>query len=185
MRKRCFAIQWIVVSFVIAIFFIFAAVCAGYSDDNTAKTYIRSEENACANGEDEPPVNPYLADSPWPMCHRNPYQQASSPYKGPSKRMPDENFSYLVGMPGVITTVFSPVYPDGSRVIWAGNQRSVFKAGFKNKGLFAITRVKKDGFSWIDAVNTDTGISGAYTILDRNNIFYVMAQKLQITIQLY
>ncbi|MBW2648214.1 MAG: hypothetical protein JRC53_00095 [Deltaproteobacteria bacterium] len=173
MKKKDSNIQWMIASVAIAIILIFATVCTGYNDDNAAGTGIQSEERTCVGGGDEPPINPYLADSPWPMCHRNPYQQASSPYKGPSKGMPDENFSYLKGMPGVITTVFSPGYPDGSRVIWAGNQRVVFKAGFKDKSLIDLAKITKQGFRWRDILNPDVGISGAYTILDKDNIFYV------------
>jgi len=64
--------------------------------------------------------------------------------------MPHENFTYLKGMPGVITTVFSPRYPDGSRVIWAGNQRVVFKAGFNDKKLIDLAKIKnRDSDGWM------------------------------------
>lgn len=176
MGKKEFTILGMIVSIVLSGLLIFVAGCAGHNHDSIAETYILNEDVSSVDDEDsgdEPPVNPYLADSPWPMSHRNPYQQASSPYKGPSKRMPDENFSHLNGLPGSITITFSPKYPDGSRVIWAGNQRSVFKAGFKDKKLIDIAKVKKEGFRWIDIMNADIGISGAYTILDKDNIFYV------------
>ena len=35
-----------------------------------------------AQTNSEPPVNSFLADSPWPMSHRNSYNQASSPLRG-------------------------------------------------------------------------------------------------------
>ncbi len=36
---------------------------------------------------DEPPVNPFVVDSPWPMSHANPYCQASSLYPGPTEEI--------------------------------------------------------------------------------------------------
>ena len=125
------------------------------------------------NDGNEPPKNPFLANSPWPMSHRNPYQQASSPYPGPSKKMPEEDFTFLKGLPGVITIAFSGKYSDGSRVIWCSNQRVVFKACFEDKRLVDIAKIKKEGFSWFDIINPDVGISGAYVILDKDNTFFV------------
>jgi hypothetical protein len=35
--------------------------------------------------DDEPPRNPYLADSAWPMTHRNTYNQGSALLPGPER----------------------------------------------------------------------------------------------------
>ena len=64
----------------------------------------------------EPPTSPYLAESPWPMTHRNPYCQASSPYPGPEEGNLCVN--YLGGTSAPITLAMSGLYPDGSTVVW-------------------------------------------------------------------
>jgi len=145
------------------------------SEADNQRSGLILNEAACAMINDgyEPPKNLFLADSLWPMSHRNPYQQASSPYPGPSKMMPQDHFTFLEGLPGVITIAFSGKYSDGSRVIWCSNQRVVFKARFEDKRLVDIAKIKKEGFSWFDIINPDVGISGAYVILDKDNTFFV------------
>lgn len=118
----------------------------------------------------EPPTNPYLADSPWPMTHRNPYCQASSPYPGPKKAEIDTDKDFNIGMPGLITMAFSPVYPNGERVIWGSSSTMVFKA---DKDLNYLAVVGKDDLSLSSVFDTGEMLSGAYTLVDRNNVFYM------------
>lgn len=65
----------------------------------------------------EAPANLYLADSPWPMTHRGPYNQASSPWAGL-----DENDSidvdYIFGTPGAITMAYGNPNGSGKRSFW-------------------------------------------------------------------
>jgi len=145
------------------------------SEADNQRSGLILNEAACAmiNDGHEPPKNLFLADSLWPMSHRNPYQQASSPYPGPYKTMSQDHFTFLKGLPGVITIAFSGKYPDGSRAIWCSNQRVVFKARFEDKRLVDVAKIKKEGFSWVDIINPDVGISGAYVILDKDNTFFV------------
>ena len=72
---------------------------------------------------DEPPQNPYLADSVWSTTHRNSYCQGSSPYAGPSEAPVGEIEDYLPGRPVTPTVLFSKPYDDGSRVIWGASTR--------------------------------------------------------------
>ena len=122
----------------------------------------------------EPPRNPYLADSPWPMTHRNPYCQDSSPYAGPYD-VSNGKFWHIEGLPGAITLAYGGEYPDGKRVVWGADQLYVYKLSYSpDKGLKYIDRVKLEYVASVtDVFNPDIGISGAYTLVDRDNIFYV------------
>ena len=119
---------------------------------------------------DEPPANPFLADSPWPMTHRNPYCQASSPYPGPHEAMPAENLDGLFGSPGLITVAFSGPYPDGTRVVWGSSQIDVFKADPRGGTLTFIDRMIKED---LELFSVEAAISGAYTLVDRDGTFFV------------
>jgi hypothetical protein len=117
----------------------------------------------------DPPVNRFLADSPWPMSHRNPYCQASSPYPGPTGPATAGKVDFLDGSPGLITVAMSGAYPDGSRVLWGSNQTHVFKADAGEGGGYHDRAAKEDA----DLFNIDAALSGAYTLVDRENIFFV------------
>ncbi len=126
---------------------------------------------AAVNDGKEPPANQYLADSPWNMTHRNPYCQASSPYPGPDKGISGKD--YIIGTPGCITMPISGKYPDGSRVVWGNNLTNVFKLGTKNNKLSEIDEIKKDSSGSGDGGLVEKGISGAYTLIDRDGVFFV------------
>jgi hypothetical protein len=126
---------------------------------------------AIADDGNEPPANPYLADSPWSMTHRNPYCQASSPYPGPDKGISGKD--YIIGTPGCITMPISGKYPDGSRVVWGNNLTNVFKLSTKNKKLAEIDEIKKESSGSGDAGLVEKGISGAYTLVDKDGVFFV------------
>jgi len=117
----------------------------------------------------EPPRNLYLADSPWPMTHRNPYCQASTPWPGPSS---EEMKSRLFEVRGVseqavaITLNFSPRNSKGNFSIWGSALSTLYKVnGNQNKWRSAIS-VRKSGLS-------SQAISGAYTLLDSEGYLYV------------
>ncbi|MCA9771047.1 MAG: hypothetical protein KC466_01485 [Myxococcales bacterium] len=113
----------------------------------------------------EPPTNAYLADSPWPMSHRNPYNQASSPYPGPDG---GETFSidHSVGGVGPISINFSgPDYAGGQSAIWGANFFDVFKIIPQAGGGRVVRR-----FPDFPVGNL---ISGAYTVLDADENFFV------------
>ena len=67
------------------------------------------------------PTNPYLANSPWPMSHQNPYQQGSTPLPGPSSADELSQLTHLEAGYVNITQAISSPYPDGSRVSWGSN----------------------------------------------------------------
>ncbi|MEO0626645.1 MAG: hypothetical protein AAFY91_06630, partial [Bacteroidota bacterium] len=78
--------------------------------------------------EEEPPSNPFLADSPWPTYHRNNYRQASTclpgPVSGDSLRVVAKT-----GIQGSTSpwTYLSEEYPDGERVLTQSNSTHFFK----------------------------------------------------------
>ena len=68
-------------------------------------TLVLSAQAATADNF-EPPINTYLADSPWPMSHRNPYNQASSPLAGPQAEDPIAH-ELVLTLPTAITLNYS------------------------------------------------------------------------------
>ncbi len=103
---------------------------------------VKAQSPANAN---EPPMNPYLADSPWPMMHRNNYAQASTPVKGPAA---GENLKVgSVELKGRVSpwVYFSEMYPNGKRVTWSSTTTAVTKTvsganGLTNVATYSITR---------------------------------------------
>ena len=121
---------------------------------------------------DEPPANPYLADSPWAITHRNSYAQASSPYAGPDGISSNTKKDFKDGSPGMITTVISGPYTGGQRVLWSGNVSHVLKTIDTDSGFKFIAMKEKEGVSLATILNFESALSGAYTLIDRDNIFY-------------
>ncbi|MEO1627843.1 MAG: hypothetical protein AAFV25_22030, partial [Bacteroidota bacterium] len=76
----------------------------------------------------DPPVNPFLADSPWPIYHRNNYAQSSTCFKGPVDG--DRIRTVLKGeiQGGTSPWVYlSEPYPNGQRALLYSNSTHVFK----------------------------------------------------------
>jgi hypothetical protein len=136
----------------------------------------------------EPPVNPYLADSPWPMSHRTPYAQGSSPLPGPITSEPLTSRDYVTTGITNITLAASPAYPrprqgrlierlfgdyldrqwGKPRVHWG----STFGAVYKLRDNQIVHRLEKP--SGVNVGNFANATSGAYTLVDRNNTFFTV-----------
>ncbi len=76
----------------------------------------------------EPPRNSFLADSPWPIFHRNTYAQASSALRGPE---PGDRFNVQfrvtpknIGSPW---TVLGERYGSGERPVYGSSSTHLFK----------------------------------------------------------
>ncbi len=112
----------------------------------------------------EPPANPFLADSAWPMTHRNPYNQASSPLAAP--RSANVRVDSTAQWPGAITLVYEPSAAGRPASMWGRSGLSVFRLDSEDEGL-----------SYRDSLRAGLapggGISGAYTLLDREGTFFV------------
>ena len=74
------------------------------------------------------PQSRFLADSPWPTAHRNPYAQASSQLRGPEPTDRLKTTFLRTGVGGSPWTVLSEAYPDGSRAAWGASLTGLFKA---------------------------------------------------------
>ncbi|NBT57640.1 hypothetical protein EBT16_02535 [bacterium] len=112
----------------------------------------------------EPPRNSYLADSPWPMTHRNPYCQASSPLPGPH---PSEIARGLFKVRTAseeavaITLNFSPKNEKGHYSVWGSSRNTLYKLNSNEGKWRSATSVRKTG-------KGSQAISGAYTLLDKD-----------------
>lgn len=112
----------------------------------------------------EPPCNPALADSPWPMPHRNSYAQASSAFPGPAAGQPAsyQGVRYL----GVSFANITGPYPDG--------RRNIFSAALVAEQVRPVVKVDEQHGRLIGAA-TRRGVSqigttsGVYSLLDRDN----------------
>ena len=113
------------------------------------------------------PVNPWLADSPWPVSHQNSYQQGSSPLPGPeAAHTPMGEPHRETGFVN-ITQAMAPVYPDGSRVAWGSNVTSIYKVRL-SPDYQVLASVKKPEVG---------SISGAYTLVDRDGRFFAPTKR--------
>lgn len=122
-----------------------------------------------AEDHQEPPTNPFLADSPWPMTHRNPYCQASSPLPGPTASEVDRGLFKVQTLPEeavAITLNFSPRNSDGKYSLWGSSRNIVYKLNGNERKWRSATSVRKGG-------KTSQAISGAYTVLDREGRLFV------------
>ena len=118
-----------------------------------------------ATAQNEPPTNPFLAKSPWPMSHRTPYNQASSPYAGPTN--PDHAQPELLpGEPVPITLAISAQYPNGRHAIWGTTLKDVFKVDASGDTLDYLDRFERHQ-------SRDEAISGAYSLLDCDGNYFV------------
>jgi len=122
----------------------------------------------------EPPVNPFVADSPWPMSHANPYCQASSLYPGPTEDTSEYKFDYLGELMYYppITVAISGAYPDGNRVLWGNTPTTVFKAGLDGDKLSYVEKMEKEPLN-VTLSHIECGLSNAYTLVDCEGTFFV------------
>ena len=127
-----------------------------------ASDLTAGENSGCV---DEPPANLFLADSPWPMSHRNPYNQASSPVAGPTRAV-DAQPEFLPGDPVPITLAVSGAYPDGRRAIWGTTMKHVFKIEAHGNRMNYVARLSR-------SQSKKDAISGAYSLVDKDGVYYV------------
>ncbi|MEL6845710.1 MAG: hypothetical protein AAFP02_21095, partial [Bacteroidota bacterium] len=94
---------------------------------------------------DDPPLNPWLADSPYPIYHRNNYAQASSCLTGiqPGDSVVVRYREEIAGSTSP-WIYFSDLYPSGERVILYSNSTHVFKFIDTGSELLAIDSVRID-----------------------------------------
>ncbi|MGD1840041.1 MAG: hypothetical protein ACFB0B_03975 [Thermonemataceae bacterium] len=119
---------------------------------------------------DDPPLNPWLADSPYPIYHRNNYAQASTCIPGITAKD-----SVRIKVKDNIAGGTSPwiylsdKYPNGERVILYSNSTHVFKFRDDGEKLVAIDSLKIDG-------NPYTSF-GYNFLLTKNNVWFTYDPK--------
>lgn len=120
---------------------------------------------ASADGH-EPPCNPSLASSEWPIGHRGTYQQDSTPLPGPraGDRVAVRHTRLTPGTMPVIA--FSPPYPDGTRVAWVSEGGAVTKVDATSGRVLATTPTGNEPRGLASG-----GLGGVYTLLDRQGRF--------------
>ena len=103
---------------------------------------------------DDPPANPFLADSPWPTYHRNSYRQASTCLTGPGAgdTLSVRARTRIKG--GTSPWIYlSDRYPSGERVMYYSNATHAFKFIDDGREIRAIDSLRIDfdlisSFGW-------------------------------------
>jgi hypothetical protein len=139
------------------------------ADDDLPNPDDDSDDDSVDDDSDAPmgapPLNPYLADSPWPMAHANPYCQDSSPLAGPEAA---DNLAtdFLPGTPVGVFPLFGNADENGERALWVSTSLQIYTIDANQTPLTTID------WLWKDA-NLDNLMSGAYTVLDHEGRFFV------------
>lgn len=116
-------------------------------------------------------TNPYLAASSWPITHHDSGASDSSAGPGPTLATQIGSPQFAATNLINITLAQSALYPDGERVYWGSNLVDVYKVAVVQGQLKQVARLAKPGnvFS-----NLSTPTSGAYTLVDADNVFYTV-----------
>jgi hypothetical protein len=95
-------------------------------------------------------ANSGLADSPWPVSHRNGYAQASTTLCGPlpTDRLDIQTVVTTANGASPWTILVGP-YADGSMVAWGATLTHVLKVHFFNEEMTLVDKVKIDS-NWLD-----------------------------------
>ncbi|MCB1153616.1 hypothetical protein KDL45_08185, partial [bacterium] len=132
------------------------AVCDEDDDDTTVDGVDFSND---------PPTNPYLAGDIWPMSHRNPYCQGSSPYPGPTS---DDGLhaSFLTGTPASITMTTGLQDESGDAPLWGSTLNEVYLIDASEQPMVELSVIRKPK-------GVSNPIGGAYTLADADGFFFV------------
>ncbi len=151
--------------------------------------------------EPGPPRNPFLANSEYPIAHTGSSQVDSTSIPGPAspshKLTPKEIETVTTG-PGHLGNLVTSPYADGRRVIWTNSQHDIVKMDYANLKVLAVLRLDENP-AFTDSDGDDiatklkagtaqdkikygasiirkmlpTDLASAYTLLDRDNNYYV------------
>ena len=135
------------------------------NDDDNDDDNDDNDDNDDVTSELEPPFNPYLADSPWPMSHRNPYCQGSSPYPGPEST-DDLAISFEPGWPVSIFMLYTETDSLGKYAVWGSSLSRVYKIDATRTPLSTIAWVEKES-------GMGNPMAGAYTVLNNEGKLFV------------
>ncbi|MGI9578749.1 MAG: hypothetical protein ACR2OH_11150, partial [Microthrixaceae bacterium] len=122
----------------------------------------------------QPPANPFLADSPWPISHQSTYMQASSDLPGPT-RNDLTAVDRISGAPGAITMAYGPEYADGSYPVWGSAWFGVHKSVHSDTGIQKVSEVP---FIPNLSGGIEDAISTAYSFVDADGKFFAAGQDM-------
>lgn len=114
--------------------------------------------------------NPWLANAPWPISHHDSGASDSSPVAGPVTSNQLGAPSYVATSLVNITLATSPQYRQGGYAYWGSSNRSVYKLTTSGGALKKIDEISKPS----PTLPGQNPISGAYTLVDVNNVFYTV-----------
>ncbi|MEL6810294.1 MAG: T9SS type A sorting domain-containing protein [Bacteroidota bacterium] len=118
--------------------------------------YLGAQNNSCP---EDPPVNPWLAESAWPTFHRNNAAQASTCIAGPvtGDELVIKSRTHMSGSTSP-WVYLSDMYPNGERVLVQSNSTHFFKHIDTPEGIHTIDSLRIDfdgitsfGFAFIQA----------------------------------
>jgi hypothetical protein len=102
---------------------------------------------------DDPPANPFIANSPWPIMHRNTFAQQSTCLRGPQAG--DSLLVRFCRAPFARTSTwlyYTEKYPNGKRAILGSSATHLFKAVDDDLGVRVIDSLRLDfntlDYSW-------------------------------------
>jgi len=128
----------------------------GCSSDRT-----ESEQH---QGPTEPVVNPYLADSPWPMPHHDPYCSDATALRGPEPG-DDLGVSFLPGSPVSVFMLYTPADSSGEHAVWGSTSYQVYTIDANQTPMTTLS------LHW-GLPDFRNLMSGAYTLLERDGTLY-------------
>lgn len=165
--------------------------------------------NAISANENMPPKNSFLANSTYSIGHGTSAQQGSFNVAGPvdkTRQLESNEIDYAdIGMLHLAGLTSSP-YQDERRVIWSNGVDRIAKVDYDSYAVISTLKVKgmpyhsvTTGNDLIRDLETTQGeaqlgvafaaaqsllknMSGAYTVLDNNNHYYMASQDGSITV---
>jgi hypothetical protein len=95
----------------------------------------------------EPPQNPYLADSSWPIFHGNAAQTAYSPVQlstiSEGSATPKSVQWVPIGPSNSYDIKYSGVYPDGGRASWVGGSDLIYKIDTQTLDVISVYSLRR------------------------------------------
>ena len=119
---------------------------------------------------DDPPINPWLADSPYPIYHRNNYAQASTCIPGPTAT----DSLIIKAKTGLLGSTspwvyLSDKYPNGKRAMYYSNATHIYKLIDEEDAIVTIDSMRID-FDFISSF-------GWNMLLTKNKIWFTYDPK--------
>ena len=155
----------------------------------------------CAQAEQTPPRNPFLADSEYPIAHTGSAQVDSTPVAGPaapSHKLAAKEIETVTTGPGHLGNLVTNPYSGGRRAVWTNSQHDIVKMDYATLKVLAVLKMD-DNSAFTDSDANDiaaklkagtaqdkikygasiirkmlpSDLASAYTLLDRDNNYYV------------